>query len=155
MKNSKQSTYYFMRAIMISSLLISVNACSLKISVQGIVICETLSKNQSYSKNIKLQGLIKRVLEKDSSALVELINFDCGGGAGCYDLGYIITQIIYQISEEDFIVMMSALSSVDKSRLQELILAGLEYGDNNYDGKMDNIPLETALPSVNQYLSAD
>lgn len=114
----------------------------------GILIGHTLYENQSLEDNRELRQLIRQTLNKDEKALAKLINFWCGGGAGCYDLGFIVTQIIYRVGEKDFIEIAGKLDSKEKTELEGLIMAGLEYGDNDKDGKMDNKVIATEFPEL-------
>ena len=93
-------------------------------------------------------NLIKQSVKKDEKSLAKLINFWCGGGAGCYDLGFVITQIISKIGEEEFVIMTNKLSTYNKTILVVLIRAGLEYGDNNKDNKMDETTIDKAFPKL-------
>lgn len=128
---------------------ISYHTISVPNSISGINTGgTTLVVNQSNSQTRQLHYLIKQTLGRNSNALSELINFNCGGGSGCYDLGYFITQIIYQMGEDEFIIMMSELNSTDKMKLRQLIQAGLEYGY----GEVDKLGIETAFPSIYAYL---
>lgn len=104
------------------------SSCSKKREVQGIVIETTLYENQDYQSNKKLCKLITKTLDKDEKALSELIDFWCGGGAGCYDLGFIVTQIIYKMGEEEFLLMAQKLNTTQFDDLVDLIEVGLEYG---------------------------
>lgn len=52
------------------------------------------------------------------------------------------------MGEDEFIIMMSELSSVDKMMLLDLTRAGLEYGYS----ETDNLGIETAFPSIYAYL---
>lgn len=122
-------------------------------SVDGIIIGGNLYEMQTLSDNRKLCSIIKRTLNKDQHALVELTDYWCGGASGCYDLGYILTQIIYKVGEKEFINLIQGLPKNKKQELLSLIGAGLEYGDNNYDGKMDDTTIEVAFPSLNKALN--
>ena len=97
-------------------------------NVNGIQIDDTLYTHQSYSENKEFCKLIKLTLDKDVSSLDSLIEWNCGGGAGCYDLGFVIVQIIYKMGESDFNKFCMNLDSNKKLRLVDLIMAGLEYG---------------------------
>lgn len=101
----------------------------------------------------QLTNLIEKSLKKDKSAFIELTEFDCGGGAGCYDLGSIIVQIIYRISEENAVKSFQNLNSDKACILESRIAAGLEYGDNDYDDKMDNKLIEKEFPKLYKLLS--
>ncbi|MDL2302870.1 hypothetical protein LJC28_00570 [Dysgonomonas sp. OttesenSCG-928-D17] len=97
-------------------------------NVAGIDIADTLYTHQSYAENKELRRLIEGTLDKDKDSLVRLTEFDCGGGSGCYDLGFIIVQIIYKLDEPAFSQTVSKLSEKEKSSLKSCIYAGLEYG---------------------------
>lgn len=122
--------------------------------VEGILIDQTLYVNQTLSKNKELRQLIRQTLNKDEKALTKLTDFWCGGGAGCYDLGFIVTQIIYKLGEKDFMTMVDKLDNKEIRGLEGLIMAGLEYGDNDRDGKMDNKRFENEFPELFQILKA-
>lgn len=99
--------------------------------VEGIKIEETLYLHQDYETNKELCDLILRTLNKEKEGLEQLIHFPCGGGAGCYDLGFIVTQILYKFGEEDFKNIVVKLDSTDKNILEGLLRVGLEYGYKN------------------------
>jgi hypothetical protein len=119
-----------------------------KDEVKGIEIWDTLNSNLSYFENRKLESLIERAFKKDSDAFSELSKFDCGGGAGCYDLGFVITQIVYRIGENEFLRITKNISTEEKLQLKSLIRAGLDQGDNNGDGKIDYKKLENEFPKL-------
>lgn len=116
--------------------------------VEGISIDHTLYVHQSLEENQELRQLIRQTLNKDEKALAKLNDFWCGGGAGCYDLGFIVTQIIYRLGEKDFTEMVVKLGNNETNGLVSLIRAGLEYGDNDKDGKMDNKSIEIEFPEL-------
>lgn len=122
--------------------------------VEGILIDQTLYVNQTLSKNKELRQLIKHTLNKDEKALAKLNDFWCGGGVGCYDLGFIITQIIYRQGEQEFMTMADKLNYKEIRGLESLIMAGLEYGDNDKDGKMDNKRFENEFPKLFELLKS-
>jgi hypothetical protein len=136
---------------LISSLLIllALNSCKQR-EVDGIVIDQTLYENQSLSDNKELRQIIQKTINKDEKALAKLCDFGCGQGAGCYDLGFIITQIIYKIGEKEFSLMVLKLSKKQVKAIEGLVITGLEYGDNNNDGKMDNKRIENEFPELNK-----
>tara|TARA_R110002012_G_C11617602_1_gene608649 strand:+ start:550 stop:948 length:399 start_codon:yes stop_codon:yes gene_type:complete len=118
----------------------------------GIVIAETLYVHQDYQTNKELRNLIEEALKHNEKALPKLTNFPCGGGAGCYDLGFVLTQIIYQIGENEFNQMVLRLDRNEINGLRSLIRAGLEYGDHDNDGKMDDRRFEKVFPILNETL---
>lgn len=117
-------------------------------NVDGIIIEETLYIHQDFKSNRQLRNLIKRTLHKDEKALAELNKFWCGGGAGCYDLGFVMTQIIYKLGEKEVIQMVNKLENEETRGIKGLIAAGLEYGDNDKDGKMDEKRIEDEFPEL-------
>jgi len=99
-----------------------------KEEVDGIKIGGTgLYNSSSFEENKKLCNLITGTIKKDNKSLSGLLNFNCGGASGCYDLGYIITQIIYKTGESDFLEIAKKLSQNDKNELNGFIQVGLEY----------------------------
>ncbi|WP_298893912.1 hypothetical protein [uncultured Psychroserpens sp.] len=121
-------------------------------NVNGIVIGDSLYVHQSYTENRKMIRLIKKVLSKNTDALIELKKSPNGGAGGSYDLGYVITQIIYRLGEDDIIKMVKKFPEKEKS-FEGLIDVGLEYGDNDYDGKMDNKKFKKEFPKLFKYLN--
>lgn len=118
----------------------------------GIEIGATLYIHQDYETNKHLIQLIEEALAKNEEAIPKLTNFPCGGGAGCYDLSFVLTQIIYQIGEEEFNQMILRLDRNEINGLRSLISAGLEYGDHNADGKQDDRRIETEFPILDKKL---
>jgi hypothetical protein len=116
--------------------------------VDGIIIGHTLYENQSLYENQELRELIIQTLNKDAMALLKLSNFNCGGGAGCYDLGVIITQIIYLMGEKEFLTMFEILSEEEVKLIVDLIYVGLEYGDFDNDGVLDKKNIESEFPKL-------
>ena len=130
-------------------LVIGINFTSCKQNkVNGIAIGNTLYENQTLEENQELRKLVRQTLNKDQNALVKLNDFWCGGGAGCYELGFIVTQIVYRLGENDFNTMLKKIDTKHLVGLESLIKVGLEYGDNNQDGKMDNKKFETEFPEL-------
>lgn len=135
------------QVIIILTLGLTLTSCRQN-EVDGIFINHTLYENQSFADIRKLKHLIRQTLNKDEKSLSRLLDFPCGSGSGCYDLGFIITQIIYKIDEKDFIAMVLKLESKEIKGLENFIMAGLEYGDNDKDGEMDNKRIETEFPGL-------
>ena len=122
-------------------------------NVDGVIIRNTLYENQDYSTNKRLCDIINRTLNKDKRALIELTEFWCGGAAGCYDLGYVLTQVINRMGEQEFIILVNGLTEKQKSEIGGLIEVGLEYGDNDYDGLMDDTTISTTFPDLERALT--
>lgn len=136
-----------MRNLTIYLLLIfTILSCKEK-EIDGIEIGQTLYANQSLEQNEKLTELITRTLNKNSNALSELTNFWCGGGAGCYDLGTVLSDIIYKMNEVEFIKLASKLETEKKNSLKGLLDVGLEYG---YE---PGRKIETEFPKLNRILT--
>jgi hypothetical protein len=76
-----------------------------------------------------------------------LTEFWCGGGAGCYDLGFVTTQLVYRIGENDFMKMAEKLTEKQKNELRDLLSVGFEYG--NYTDKN----IVTEFPNLNRFLT--
>lgn len=128
-------------------IMFSLIAC-LKNNINGIIISDTLLSNQSFQENKNLNKIINQCLNKEFNGFKKLLEYNCGDGAGCYDLGYILTQIIFRIGEDDYIKVISKLSKKDQINLNSFIKVGLEYGDNNYDEKMDNLRINDTFPKI-------
>lgn len=120
--------------------------------VDGIVIGDTLYVHQDYEANKRFRHLIEDALDRDGQAVVELTDFPCGGGAGCYDLGFVLTQIIYRLGEKEFIEMVGEIEQGSEVRLRGMVSVGLEYGDHDGDGKTDNRRTEDEFPMLDGML---
>ena len=123
-------------------------SCKEKV-VDGIEIGHTLYTNQSFEQNKKLSELITQTLNKNSNGLSELTELWCGGGAGCYDLGFVFTQLVYRIGETDFIKMAKKLTKKQKGSLKGFLNVGFEYG--NYNNKKT----ETEFPKLTKFLTGN
>lgn len=124
-----------------------------KENIEGIEIGTTLLENQNLGENKKLDTIIRTTLKGNYNSLRRLNHFPCGDGAGCYDKGFIITQIIYKIGENNFNKMVDNLDRKELYGIEDYIKVGLEYGDNNKDGKMDNKIAEKEFPILMKKLS--
>lgn len=141
-----------MKKILFISVILIFIACK-KDNINGIIINSTFLENQSLYENRKLDTIINKTLKGDWNSLRRLNHFPCGEGSGCYDKGFVITQIIYKIGEQNFIKMVRKLDKKELYGIEDYIRVGLEYGDNNYDGKMDNKNSETEFPLLMKLLS--
>jgi len=124
-----------------------------KEKIDGIIIGDTLFVHQSVSENRKMVNLINHALKKDKNAIIEIINFPNGGAASSYDLGYVLTQIIYRIGESEFADILKKIPKSERNEIEGLIAVGLEYGDNDYDGKMNERRMETEFPKLTEILN--
>lgn len=100
-----------------------------------------------------MKRLISKALKKDKKAIIQLKNFPNGGGASSYDLGFVLTQIIYKIGENEFAKLLREIPKTERNGFEALIAVGLEYGDNNYDGKMDDKQMKDEFPLLTKILT--
>lgn len=112
------------------------------------MIGQTYIENQTYNENKRLDTIIQKTLKGDYNSLRRLNHFPCGEGADCYDKGYIITQIIYKLGEDNFSKMVNKLDQKELYGMEGYINVGLEYGDNNFDGKIDNLIFKNEFPKL-------
>lgn len=124
-----------------------------KENIENIKIGNTFLENQSFEENKKLDTIIKSTLKGNYNSLRRLNHFPCGEGAGCYDKGFIITQIIYKIGEKNFIKMIENLDQKELYGMEGYIEVGLEYGDNDGDGKIDHKIPEKEFPILMKKLA--
>ena len=141
-----------MKNLILISLLFIFISCK-KDNIEDIEIGVTLLENQNFAENKELDTIIRTTLKGDYNSLRRLNHFPCGDGAGCYDKGFIITQIIYKIGENNFNKMVDNLDRKELYGIENYIKVGLEYGDNNKDGKMDNKIAEKEFPILMKKLS--
>ncbi len=122
-------------------------------STEDIFIGETLYQNQDHLDNRELISLIEQTLDGDKEALSSLVTFPCGGASGCYDLGFVITQIIYKLGEDQFITIAKQLDKNERHQLEGFIQVGLEYGYHNKDNKCDNRRIAHEFPKLNKLMN--
>ncbi|EHQ02084.1 hypothetical protein [Gillisia limnaea] len=127
-------------------LILTILSCK-ESEVDGIEIGQDLYIGQSLEQNNKLTELITQTLNKNSNALSELTEFWCGGGAGCYDLGTVLSDIVYKMNETEFIKLASKLETERKNSLKGLLDVGLEYG---YE---PGRKIEIEFPKLNRILT--
>lgn len=135
------------KSIFILCVIVCFFSCN-KNKINGIVIGKTFIENQTYNENKRLDTIIQKTLKGDYNSLRRLNHFPCGEGAGCYDKGYIITQIIYKLGEDNFSKMVNKLDQKELYGMEGYINVGLEYGDNNFDGKIDNLIFKNEFPKL-------
>jgi hypothetical protein len=129
-------------------------SCSDTAIVDGVKVDHTLYENLTISEQKALKDIIQRTLKLDDNALTELVSFECRGAGGCYDLGFVVTQIIYKVGETEFSKMLFRQTEKSVRELNALIGAGFEYGDNDQDGKMDNTTIERVFPALSRQIEA-
>ena len=154
LKNKQKMGNLIRNTVIIFTVTLTLISCKQN-EVDGIIIGNILCENQSFSNNRELRKLIRQTLNKNEKSLSILNNFWCGGGAGCYDLGFIVTQIIYRLGEQEFINMVSKLNREEFISFKSLIEVGLEYGDNDRDGKMDKKKIENEFPCLYKLLKSE
>ncbi|WP_407556392.1 DUF1374 domain-containing protein [Winogradskyella sp. 4-2091] len=122
-------------------------------NVEGIILENTLVVHQSFSENRRMESLIKSSLDKESNAFNQLIHFPNGGGESSYNFGFVITQIIYKNNDDEIIKMIRNYDKKDIKLLESYIAVGLEYGDNNYDGNMDESNIKDEFPRLFNFIN--
>jgi len=140
-----------LKIFLIFTFFTSLISCSVK-EYDGIKIPYSIHVRTDFLDR-KVRNVIKSALNYESKAFKEFIELsnEVDGESG-YDLGYVLTQIINRIGEDKFIELTKELTNNEKQLLKSFIRVGLEYGDNNYDGKMDNERIEKIYAKINQEL---
>lgn len=134
-------------AVLLSLFLL--NSC-IKENISGIYLGDTLTVHQSYQENRELIQIVEKSLEGDVSSIEKLPDIWCGGASGCYDLGFVITQIIDKLTEGIFIEKLMQIEYSQVTKFNGFIIVGLEYG--NYPTKMN---YEVKYPHLYRYLNKD
>ena len=120
--------------------------------VEGVTINGTLTDQQDHSTNQQMCQLISRSLHHDNQALAELVAFDCGGAARCYDLADVITQILCRVGEPEFMRMTATFSTQQQRDVRSFIEVGLEYGQHSVRKRRDN-SISQQFPDLDRQLS--
>lgn len=118
-------------------------------TAQGIELGGTLYAGQSVFDNLQYRLLMKNTLHGDAGALESLVKFNCGGGAGCYDHGEVLVQLLRQIGDAKFSSMAKKLRTETKGELRSLLAAGFEYGSTFRPTER-----EVRFPMTNKVLAA-
>lgn len=111
------------------------------------------------STNAILVRRIQQSLAKSITDFERLINFDCGGGAACYDLGSVVLQIADVLGEDAMLHLSKDYHAFNKRRLKNLLYYGFEYGDKNEARKNTAANLDAAqrfemtFPRLYQFLN--
>lgn len=101
----------------------------------------------------KVRNVIKSALNSNPNTFKDYIKLsETVDGESAYDLGFVLTQIINRIGEDEFLELTKNLNSNEKQLLRGFIEVGLEYGDNNYDGEMDDERIENIYEKINSGL---
>lgn len=96
---------------------------------------------------------ILQVLKGDKTGISALVNVDCGGSAGCYDLGFVLSQLVQKVGEPEFVKMANQIDNGQLKNLEDLVNVGLEYGDNDKDGEPDEEELDEEFPQLAKFLA--
>ena len=138
-------------AITFISILIFTISCTVK-EYRKVVIPYSIN-NRSDLMSWKLKGIIDSAFRMESDAFRDFIVLsNTVDGESAYDLGYVLTQIIYMIGEDEFLKTINNLTNDEKAILISFINIGLEYGDNDYDNIQDNKRIEDEFPLIQQSL---
>ncbi|RRT89835.1 hypothetical protein EGI88_10865 [Empedobacter falsenii] len=126
-------------------------SCTVK-EYKKVVIPYSIN-NRSDLMSWKLKGIIDSAFRMESDAFRDFIVLsNTVDGESAYDLGYVLTQIIYMIGEDEFLKTINNLTNDEKAILISFINIGLEYGDNDYDNIQDNKRIEDEFPLIQQSL---
>ena len=139
------------KTIAIALMTILTISCTVK-EYKKVVIPYSIN-NRSDLMSWKLKGIIDSAFRMESDAFRDFIVLsNTVDGESAYDLGYVLTQIIYMIGEDEFLKTINNLTNDEKAILISFINVGLEYGDNDYDNIQDNRRIENEFPIIQQTL---
>ena|SRR5436190_14230814 len=140
-----------MRHFLIIIVLTVLTSCTINTSVDSVQIGNTLQEQQDFSTNKRFAKLVHQSLNRNAEAFAELLRFPCGGAAGCYDLGSVITQIVYKVGEQNFSEMIKNFSKEQKRDILNYLEVGLEYG-YNLEKSAPNKTVDQQFPFLNKSL---
>ena len=63
-------------------------------------------------------------------------------------------EVTLHFPESQFAFILQAEFEEETNSIEGLIMAGLEYGDNDKDGKMDNKRIENEFPELQNLLKS-
>lgn len=119
-------------------------------NASGIYLGTTLTVHQSFKENRVFIRIVENSLQGDVNSIEKLPDIWCGGASGCYDLGYVITQIIDELTEGVFIEKMMQMDYSQATKFNVFIRVGLEYGNYPTDMKY-----EDKYPHLYKYLNQE
>lgn len=114
--------------------------------VEGIHISDLLVNGQTFLENYRYKLRVKDALQGDGSSFASPVMSWCGGGAGCYDDGEVLANILLRVGEGRFAKMAATLDYEEQSMLWGLLLAGFEYG--YFPDKQQQPDFETLYPQL-------
>jgi hypothetical protein len=97
--------------------------------VDGVDVSDMAVSMPSAAERYEYHRHLKLLLaERDPDALKYLINANCGGGAGCYDHGRTLVQVLVKLGDPSFSGIIPQLHKEESGLLFNLLSAGYEYG---------------------------
>jgi hypothetical protein len=84
--------------------------------------------------SLRYRLLIRQATAGDRAAVKKLVDFDCGGAAGCYDHGEVLVDVMRIMGDRSFSTAAGSLDVEERQALHSLILAGIEYGRKEVNG---------------------
>ena len=84
--------------------------------------------------SLRYRLLIRQSTAGDQAAMKKLVDFDCGGAAGCYDHGEVLVDVMRIMGDRSFSTAASSLDAKERQLLYFLILCGIEYGRKENNG---------------------
>ncbi len=119
----------------------------------GIKIGYVFTVEQNYLSNYIFRSDIRKAINQNENGLINLLEVSTDGESS-YEMGFIMSQIVYKIGEENFINMIKKLNSRQKSDIYSYIEVGLLYGDQNNDGEFDDKRIEKEFPLIFEYFKS-
>ena len=129
-----------MRVIWLLSLLILISCDSNECSSQGIEIpAQLLDVYPGYCH------MVNELLEENES-IESFIQFNCAGGAFCYDHGFVLVQLIDHIGDEEAAKKwFEGLPADLRKSTISLIEVGLLYGRNTEENIEEVFPMAYSI----------
>ncbi|MDO4879421.1 MAG: hypothetical protein Q3966_09070 [Neisseria sp.] len=116
-------------------------------SAEGIEFGETWVLYHTRTESRRLHDAVRLTLQSQPQGFKSLLATRCDA-ASCYDLGAVITQIIYRMGEEQFARMLPNLDESEKTWLADMIIVGLEYGGTVNPRQGGTRQFETEFPKL-------
>ena len=104
----------------------------------ALIIPATLETNLRYSSSYHhYVKLVNRAMDKDTAALKELLLIDNIGDAAGYEHGDILIQLLENLGDDLYSIVLSTVPTNQKNNLQAYFMVGMDIRKKEYCFRID------------------